>query len=49
MLSALEHIHEEGFSHRDIKLENMLFDQAYNLKIADFGYATYTQKELTTK
>ena len=37
---ALEHCHQNGVAHRDLKLENLLFDDNFNLKIADFGYAT---------
>ena len=30
-------MHENGLVHRDIKLENILLDHEYILKIADFG------------
>jgi serine/threonine protein kinase len=37
MLSALHYIHSKGLAHRDIKLENVLVDRDFNLKVADFG------------
>jgi len=34
-------IHEKGISHRDIKLENFLFDgDDFDVKISDFGLST---------
>jgi len=41
MCDALEYIQAKGVVHRDLKLENILVDDLMNLKIADFGFATY--------
>jgi serine/threonine protein kinase len=38
ILDGLEHIHSQGFAHRDLKPGNILLDAAQeNLKISDFG------------
>lgn len=39
IVKGVEFIHSQGFMHRDLKLENILFDKDFNVKIGDFGFA----------
>lgn len=41
LLSGLQHCHEKGILHRDIKGSNLLIDKTGTLKIGDFGLANY--------
>jgi len=43
LLDGLEYMHNKGMSHRDMKPDNVLFDSEFVLKIADFGFASFTQ------
>ncbi len=39
VLSGIEHAHNRGIVHRDIKPQNILIDKKGNIKITDFGIA----------
>jgi serine/threonine protein kinase len=40
ILSALNYMHNNlGLCHRDLKLDNILLDENFNVKIADLGFA----------
>jgi len=37
-LKSINYLHALGFAHRDLKPQNILLDDNYNLKIIDFGF-----------
>jgi serine/threonine protein kinase len=43
VLEAVEHLHDNGIVHRDIKLENIVYETAERdkVKLIDFGYSTF--------
>ena len=36
-MNGLDHVHQHKIVHRDIKLDNVMLDSKYCLKICDFG------------
>lgn len=40
LIDGIEGCHSAGVAHRDLKTENIMMDDEWNVKIADFGYAT---------
>lgn len=40
IVSGVEYCHKHRICHRDLKLENILLDENYDIKIADFGMAS---------
>lgn len=49
LVSALEHIHAQGYAHRDVKLENLLLDENFNLKLGDFGLTSKSKTSNSRK
>ena len=46
LLGGLAHCHSRGVFHRDVKPENLLLNDAFQLKIVDFGLAAFDDGEL---
>lgn len=41
LAEGMRHIHDQGFIHRDLKSLNIFIDNAYNIKVGDFGLACH--------
>jgi calcium-dependent protein kinase len=52
ILSSVSYLHDKGFVHRDLKAENLLFEnksEDANLKLIDFGVSTNFKQGISKK
>ncbi|XP_059296458.1 CBL-interacting serine/threonine-protein kinase 14-like [Lycium ferocissimum] len=44
LISAVDYCHSRGVYHRDLKLENLLLDENWDLKVTDFGLSAVSDQ-----
>lgn len=50
LFEVVEHLHSgPGFAHLDLKMENILFDKDFNIKVCDFGFSEEVSTRLYEK
>jgi|LauGreDrversion4_2_1035121.scaffolds.fasta_scaffold363499_1 serine/threonine protein kinase len=50
ILDTINHLHtRSGLAHLDVKLENILFDEKFEIKICDFGFSEEVSTRLFEK
>lgn len=42
IVEAVAYLHEENITHRDLKMQNILIDEKFSIKLIDFGFASRT-------
>ena len=45
ILDALSYMHGQGIVHRDVKAENIMVDEQMNIRLIDFGFASYENND----
>ena len=48
ILRALQHAHDKGIIHRDVKPQNIIFTSDGSIKVTDFGIARFARSEYKT-
>lgn len=49
LIDALDYMNMKGISHRDLKPENILMSDTFDLKLADFGFGSNTETNMSRK
>lgn len=40
LVDAVDHLHQNGWVHHDLKLENVMLSSSFEVKLCDFGFST---------
>lgn len=48
LCKAVAYCHSKNISHRDLKLENVIYNKRGEVKLIDFGFAVYSKNKLRT-
>ena len=45
LCDIIGYLHSNNYCHRDLKLDNIMLDSEYHLKLCDFGFSVLAQKD----